>query len=193
MAPVPSWFKAPLTPAELALLIAYTYRGLDDAFKSAIRLSSKDWALLGLSKETIGDIDLLCVADDAAATVARFTAFDDVHTVLASGDTKGSVTVALNAHKHVQVDLRVVDNDAFGAALQYFTGSKEHNVRLRERAVKKGWRLNEYGLWDGDTRIAGQTEEQVYERLGVPFIPPELREERGGLTGDAPPPWGFLE
>jgi len=137
-------------------------------------------------QETIGDIDILCVAADAPATIKAFTAFDGVNTVLAKGDTKGSVTVTLEDGKDVQIDLRAVEPDAIGAALQYFTGSKEHNVRLREMAIKKKWRLNEYGLWDGETRLAGKTEEQIYKKLGVPFVPPELREDRGEFDAAAP-------
>jgi len=128
--------------------------------------------------ETIGDIDLVCDSADGPGVVKQFTAFEGVRRVLASGPTKGSVTVGVGGGKEVQIDLRVVDHDSFGAALQYFTGSKAHNVRLREIAIKKGWRLNEYGLNDGDRRIAGKTEEEIYKKLGVPMVPPELREDR---------------
>ena len=137
-------------------------------------------------RETIGDIDILCVAADPPATVEKFAQFDGVNTVLAQGDTKGSVTTTLESGKDIQIDLRVVESDAFGSALQYFTGSKEHNVRLRELATKKKWRLNEYGLWDGEKRIAGKTEQQIYKKLGVPFAPPELREDRGEFEADPP-------
>jgi DNA polymerase (family X) len=136
--------------------------------------------------ETIGDIDLLCDADDGPAVINAFVKLDGVKTVLAQGDTKGSITVTLEDGRDIQVDLRVVDSDSFGAAWQYFTGSKEHNVRLRERAVKKKWRLNEYGLWDGDKRIAGRTEDEIYKKIGVPMVPPELREDRGELDQQAP-------
>ncbi|MHC5109727.1 MAG: DNA polymerase/3'-5' exonuclease PolX [Planctomycetota bacterium] len=135
-------------------------------------------------KETSGDVDILCAATDGAAVIKRFTGFDVVKRVLASGATKGSVTVELPNGKELQVDLRVVDSASFGAALQYFTGSKEHNVRLRESAVKKGWRLNEYGLYDGDERIAGADEEEIYHKIGLELIPPELREDRYEFTGN---------
>jgi DNA polymerase (family 10) len=94
--------------------------------------------------------------------------------------------VALEGQREIQIDLRVVESAAYGAALQYFTGSKEHNVRLRERAIAKKWRLNEYGLYDGEKRIAGKTEEEIYKTLGLPCFPPELREDRGEFEGTPP-------
>ena len=97
------------------------------------------------------------------------------------GPTKSSVITASG----LQVDLRVVEPVAFGAALQYFTGSKEHNVRLRELAVKKGWKLNEWGLFDGERQIAGEDEAGIYKKLGLPFIPPELRELNEGAIRSA--------
>lgn len=129
--------------------------------------------------ETIGDIDLLCEAADGEAVIAAFCAMPGVKRVLAKGDTKGSMIVSGDEGRDVQVDLRVVEAAAFGAAWQYFTGSKDHNIRLRERAIAKKWRLNEYGLFDGEKRIAGKTEEEVYKKLGLPWIPPELRQDLG--------------
>jgi len=129
--------------------------------------------------ETVGDIDILCDAPDGEAVVSKFVAFDGVRRVLASGATKGSVTVVSEGRHEIQVDLRVVPKESFGAALQYFTGSKAHNVRLREMAVKRGWKLNEYGLFDGDKQLAGAKEEEIYRRFGLPCYPPELREDRG--------------
>ncbi len=135
--------------------------------------------------ETIGDIDILCEANDGADIVRRFTEFDGVRRVLAAGGTKGSVTVELEGGRELQVDLRVVSGDSFGAALQYFTGSKEHNVRLREIAVRKKLRLNEYGVFLGDESIAGQEEGDIYQALDMPCPPPELREDRGEFDADA--------
>ncbi len=129
--------------------------------------------------ETIGDLDLLCEADDGAIIVGAFTTLPQVKRVLANGDTKGSVLVERRDGADIQVDCRVVPGESFGAALQYFTGSKEHNVRLREIASKKGWKLNEWGLFDGDKRLAGTDEAGIYEKLGVPFVSPEQREDRG--------------
>ncbi len=125
--------------------------------------------------------DVGCQAKDGPKVVAAFTALPQVARVLASGDTKGSVVVSAGSDREVQVDLRVVEAESFGAAWQYFTGSKEHNVRLRELAIKKGWRLNEYGLNEGDKRLAGAEEADIYKKLGLVWIPPELREDRGEL------------
>lgn len=135
--------------------------------------------------ETIGDLDLLCEGDDGAAIIQAFTKLPQVTRVLASGDTKGSVLVPRRDCIEIQVDCRVVPTESFGAALQYFTGSKEHNIRLRERAVKKKWKLNEWGLFDGDKRLAGADEEGIYRKFGLPWIPPEQREDRGEFERDA--------
>ncbi|HAU37872.1 MAG TPA: DNA polymerase/3'-5' exonuclease PolX [Phycisphaerales bacterium] len=128
-------------------------------------------------KETIGDIDLLCQADAnrAAKIIQRFAASEGVERVLAAGATKGSVVLTGG----VQADLRVVEPASYPAALMYFTGSKEHNIRLRELAVQKGWKLNEYGLFDGEKRFKAGEEADLYARLGLAYVPPELREDRG--------------
>jgi DNA polymerase (family X) len=134
-------------------------------------------------RETIGDVDLLCEAPEQAgsAITAAFAAMPGVKRVLGQGPTKCSI----QTEGGVEVDLRVVPAESFGAAMQYFTGSKAHNVRLRELAVKKGWKLNEYGLFDGDRRIAGEDEEGIYRALGLAFVPPELREDRGEIEAAA--------
>ena len=134
--------------------------------------------------ETIGDIDFLCDAADGAAVIGSFCRLPRVSRVLAQGDTKGSIVVGMEDSRELQIDLRVVETASFGAAWQYFTGSKEHNVKLRERAVAKKWRLNEYGLFDGERCIAGKTEDEIYRKLGMPLIPPELRENRGEFERD---------
>jgi DNA polymerase (family 10) len=128
-------------------------------------------------RETVGDLDIL--STDAGA-IARFLAHPGVHDVLAHGETKAS---ARFGREGLQVDVRVVERESFGAALQYFTGSKEHNVALRQRALKMGLTLNEYGLFtlEGGRRVAGESEEGVYEALGLAFIPPELRENQGEI------------
>lgn len=128
-------------------------------------------------KETIGDIDILTQSDDGGRVVESFTKMPFVKDVLVSGDTKGSVI----SRNGTQVDLRVVGQESYGAALQYFTGSQAHNVKLRTIAIKKGLKINEYGLFRGNKKIAGETEVDVYEKLGLPFIPPELREDRGEI------------
>ncbi len=135
--------------------------------------------------ETIGDVDLLCMAKDGAAVVEAFTQLGDVQQVLAKGETKGSVVVPLPGGAQLQVDLRVVPRESFGAALQYFTGSKEHNIRLRERAVKRKLKLNEWGLFEGEKALAGEREEDIYKELGVACVPPECREDRGEFEKDA--------
>lgn len=134
-------------------------------------------------KETIGDIDILAEAqeDQAPAVIEAFVAASGVQRVLARGPTKCSVTL----DKGVQADLRVLPSRSFGAALCYFTGSKEHNVRIRELAVKQGFKLNEYGLFKGDQQIAGEEEDEIYRRLGLSPVPPELREDRGEVEAAA--------
>lgn len=130
-------------------------------------------------RDTVGDVDLLVVSDDAPAAMKRFREYDEVETVLGSGDDKTSLVL----EDGLQVDLRAVGEASFGAALLYFTGSKAHNVRLRRRAQERDATLNEYGLWtvDGRERLAGSREEEVYEALGLRWIPPELREDRGEI------------
>lgn len=135
--------------------------------------------------ETIGDVDILCESDDGAAVVKAFTSLPQAKKVLASGTTKGSILVERRDGVEVQADCRVVPKASFGAALQYFTGSKEHNVRLREMAVKRKWKLNEWGLFDGDKPLAGEDEADIYKKLGLPCVPPEQREDRGEFEPNA--------
>jgi DNA polymerase (family 10) len=128
-------------------------------------------------RETIGDIDVLAATDDPEPVSAAFRESDLVVKVLASGGTKTSVLTV----RGVQADLRVVEPEAWGAALVYFTGSKAHNIRIRERAVRRGLLLNEYGLFHRESgeRVASRTEPDVYAALGLPFIPPPMREDTG--------------
>ena len=126
-------------------------------------------------KETIGDIDILTVAADGKKVINEFVNFPFVTEVLASGDTKGSVII----ENGLQVDLRVVGKQSYGAALQYFTGSQAHNVKLRTIAVRNGLSINEYGIYRGDKKLAGSTEQGIYEALKLPLFEPELREDRG--------------
>ncbi|GGN49868.1 DNA polymerase/3'-5' exonuclease PolX [Streptomyces albiflavescens] len=139
-------------------------------------------------RETIGDIDVLAAANESAPIMRAFTELPYVTEVIARGGTKTSVRTT----KGLAVDLRVVPPDSWGAALQYFTGSKAHNIRTRELAVHQGLKLSEYGLFDVESgeRIVSETEEAVYARLGLPWIPPPLREDRGeieaGLRGELP-------
>lgn len=137
-------------------------------------------------KETIKDIDILIISSAPENVMDFFTRLPQVEEIQAKGRTKSSI----RTKEGVQVDLRVVDPECFGAALCYFTGSKEHNIRLRELAGKKGLKINEYGIFQGDLRIGGKEEEEVYGTVGLPFIPPELREDRGeveaALNGTSP-------
>jgi len=128
-------------------------------------------------KETIGDIDILGISDRPCEGAEFFAHLPGVQEVLAKGPKKVSVKLS----EGVQVDLRIVPEESFGAALQYFTGSQAHNIRLRERALSMGLKLNEYGVFRGEERIAGRTEEEVYRVLGLPWIPPELREDQGEI------------
>lgn len=133
-------------------------------------------------KETIGDIDILVSASekDRKKIVSKFISFPFVKEVLAKGDTKASVIIE---EYNRQVDIRIVDEEEWGAALIYFTGSKEHNIRLRSFAKERGFKISEYGLFNLKTgkRIAGKTEKEIYEKLGFQWIPPEMREDKGEL------------
>jgi len=129
------------------------------------------------AKETIGDLDILVTAAPGSPVMERFVSYPEVEEVLAHGATKSSLRLACK----LQVDVRVVPEDSYGAALQYFTGSKAHNVALRQLAQQRGLKINEYGVFKGDRSVAGATEESVYAAVGLPWIPPELRENRGEL------------
>lgn len=126
---------------------------------------------------TVGDVDILVATTDPGAVLEAIEASDAVEAVLESGERKART----RSPEGVSVDFRFVDADAFGSALQYFTGSKDHNVQVRRRAIERGLKINEYGVFSGDTRLAGETEASVYETVDLPLIPPELREARGEL------------
>jgi len=139
-------------------------------------------------RDSIGDIDVLATSSNPQRVMNAFTSMPSVVRILVKGDTKSSVVLEGGP----QVDLRVVDEKSFGSALQYFTGSKEHNIVLRGLAVKHGWKLSEYSLKDRESgeKIAGDTEASIYNALGMKFIPPELRENRGeihsAISGELP-------
>src|SRR6266571_4214145 len=133
-------------------------------------------------KEIVHDIDILAASKDPVKTIQVFLTMPDVETVLAQGGTKASIRV----QDDMQVDLRVVDPQSWGAAMHYFTGSKAHNIRMRERAIKQGLKLNEYGLFDAsEKRLAGAEEGDIFEKLGLPYIPPVLREDWGEMEAAA--------
>jgi DNA polymerase (family X) len=130
-------------------------------------------------RETVKDIDVLVTSKTPARVMEVFVGLPNVAEVLAHGETKSSVRL----REGIQADLRVVEPDCFGAALQYFTGSKQHNIRVRELAQRQKLKVNEYGVFDEerDRRVAGATEEEVYRAVGLPFIPPEIREDGGEI------------
>ena len=127
--------------------------------------------------ETVGDLDLLVTCREAFRVMDAFVTYEDVRKVLARGDTKSMVVL----RNGLQVDLRVVPRESYGAALHYFTGSKAHNIAVRHLGVQRGLKINEYGVFRGEARIAGQTEAEVYAAVDLPFIEPELREDRGEI------------
>jgi DNA polymerase (family X) len=166
-------------PIERALPLA---RSIVGALRSV--RSVREVALAGSlrrARETVGDLDILVTADEPESVFDAFSKLPEVREVRLRGPTKETVILA----RGLQVDLRVVEPEAFGAALQYFTGSKDHNVRLRSLAREHGLKVNEYGVYRGDERIAGRSEEEVYAALGLAWIPPELREDRGEIAAAA--------
>jgi len=128
-------------------------------------------------KETVGDLDFLVASETPERTIERFTTYPEAKDILAKGTTKASVLLACG----IQADLRVVPPESFGAALHYFTGSKAHNIALRKLGQERGLKINEYGVFRGAKRIAGETEASVYESVGLPYIEPELREDQGEI------------
>ncbi len=129
-------------------------------------------------RDTVGDLDVVVAARNGAAVGEKLTSYENVANVIAHGPTRTTVLL----RSRLQVDLRVVTKASYGAALMYFTGSKAHNIALRGLANDLGWKLNEYGLFDGRRRIAGASEEEIYRKLGLAAIPPEMREDRGEIA-----------
>ncbi len=132
-------------------------------------------------KETVGDIDILCCPkkENDFSVIEKFTKYPGVKKVLSQGETKASIVI----NKNVQVDLRLIKKSSYGSALQYFTGSKEHNIQLREYALEKGYSISEYGVFEVDTKkyVCGKTEDEVYNILGLQYVEPELREGQGEI------------
>ena len=126
-------------------------------------------------KDTVGDLDILVTASTPGAVMERFTGYDEVGEVVSKGTTRSTVIL----RSGLQVDLRLVTRESLGAALHYFTGSKAHNIQIRRLGQQRGLKINEYGVFRGNDRIAGETEESVFRAVGLPFIPPELREGQG--------------
>ncbi len=128
-------------------------------------------------KETVGDLDILVVCEKGSPVMQRFIDYEDVREIVSHGETRSTVLL----RSGFQVDLRVVPRISYGAALHYFTGSREHNIAIRQMGVKKGLKINEYGVFRGEERISGRAEEDVFEAVGLPYIVPELRENRGEI------------
>ncbi len=124
-------------------------------------------------RETIGDIDIVVTGKDWAAIMSYFLTYPKIKQILAAGETKSSIVTEDN----MQIDLRVVEAESFGAALFYFTGPKHFNIHVRTLALKRGWKINEYGLFDGTKKIAGETEEEMFEALDLPYLSPAERED----------------
>ncbi len=167
-------FLLPMAEAEARALVTYL-RGATGV-KQVIVAGS-----LRRARETVGDLDILMTTTNPAAAMERLVGYESVTQVVARGATKAAVVLGSG----LQVDLRVVDESAYGAALVYFTGSKAHNIAIRRRGQERGLKISEYGVFKGERRIAGATEESVYRSVGLPLIFPELREERGEIAAAA--------
>ncbi len=128
-------------------------------------------------KETVGDLDILATGEDGERIIDRFVAYEDVAEIVSQGETRSTVVLRTG----LQVDLRVVTEESYGAALLYFTGSKAHNITLRNMALDQNLKINEYGVFRDEERIAGETEEDIYALFDLPYIAPELREDRGEI------------
>ena len=173
--------KAP--PARLKLALAESYvelllahlRGAEGVDKVVVAGSYRR------CQETIGDIDIVATAKRGRPVIERFVGYEEVAKVTASGTTRATVIL----RSGLQVDLRVVPAESYGSALHYFTGSKAHNIAIRKMGLERGLKINEYGVFRGGKRIGGRTEEEVFRAVGLPFIPPELREERGEIEAAA--------
>jgi DNA polymerase (family 10) len=128
-------------------------------------------------RETVGDLDILVTAAKGTPVIARFVGYEDVAEVVSQGTTRSTVVF----RNELQVDLRVVPEMSYGAALHYFTGSKAHNIAVRKMGVARGLKINEYGIFKGEKRVAGRSEKEVYAQVGLPYIEPELRENQGEI------------
>ncbi|MCA8999061.1 MAG: DNA polymerase/3'-5' exonuclease PolX [Planctomycetaceae bacterium] len=170
-----------LAEEETRFLISTARESADAIVESLQQLEEVKHAMVAGScrrrKETCGDLDVLVTTSDPEAAMECLATHERVEKVLQRGETKQRVKL----DSGIELDLRVVPPESYGAALQYFTGSKEHNIVIRRRAQDRGYKLNEYGLYDGDRLVAGKTEEEVYAAVDLPWIPPELRENRGEI------------
>jgi DNA polymerase (family 10) len=164
-------FKLAVAEEEAESLVAYLGEGLD---KGQVVVAGS----YRRRRDAVGDLDILVTARHGGTVGDKLAKYENVTSVLVHGPSRTAVVL----RSGLQIDLRVVPEQSYGAALMYFTGSKAHNIALRGLANEHGWKLNEYGLFDGKRRLAGATEEDVYKRLGLAFVPPELREDRGEIA-----------
>ncbi len=168
----PKRFKLSVAEAEADALVAFLRGSLRESGHVVVAGSYRR------RRDTVGDLDVVVTAADGTAIGDKLAAYENVAEVLAHGPTRTTVVL----RSGLQVDVRAVPQECYGAALMYFTGSQAHNIALRAIAVHRGWKLNEYGLFSGRRRIAGLTEEDIYKKLGLAFIPPEMREDRGEIA-----------
>jgi DNA polymerase (family 10) len=161
-------FKLAVAEAEADALVAYLRDGGRVVAAGSYRRR----------RDTVGDLDILVTSKHGAAVADKLIAYENVASVLAHGPTRATVML----RSGLQVDVRAVPEQSYGAALLYFTGSKAHNIALRGIANDRKWKLNEYGLFSGKKRIGGATEEEIYDRLGLAYVPPEMREDRGEIA-----------
>ncbi len=164
-------FRSQIARREAEPLLSYLKS--DASVREAVIAGS-----LRRQRDTVGDIDVLVTSDRGTAVTRHFVAYPAFREVLAQGPKRASAVL----RSGLQVDLRVVPAESFGAALLYFTGSKAYNIELRKRAIARGLKLNEYGLFKGQRRIAGSTEESIYAALELPWAAPEQRESAGGAA-----------
>jgi DNA polymerase (family X) len=164
-------FKLAVAEAEAEALVGFLGEDLDDGHVVVAGSYRR-------RRDTVGDLDILMTSRHGAAAGDRLAEYENVANILAHGPSRTTVTL----RSGLQVDLRVVPEQSYGAALVYFTGSKAHNIALRALANERGWKLNEYGLFEGKRRIAGATEDEIYKKLNLAFVPPELREDRGEIA-----------
>ncbi|MGW8186123.1 MAG: helix-hairpin-helix domain-containing protein, partial [Desulfobacterales bacterium] len=162
-----SWFTAEAIARTLTDYLKQNHRLADITTAGSFRRR----------KETVGDLDILISCRNASAVMNSFTAYEGVESVISKGDTRSSIVL----RSGLQVDLRVVPQESYGAALHYFTGSQAHNIAIRRIGQQKGLKINEYGVFSGSRRMGGQTEEEVYASLDLPYIEPELREDCGEI------------
>jgi DNA polymerase (family 10) len=165
--------RTPWHVAEKIVQALVAYLEADDSVKQVCTAGS-----FRRRQSTVGDLDILVTCRRGSAIMAHFVAYEDVVRVIARGETKSSVEL----RGGLQVDLRKLPQIGYGAGLHYFTGSKAHNIAVRRRGQQKGLKINEYGVFDNDTRVAGRTEQSLYDQVDLPYIEPELREDRGEIA-----------